>query len=83
VFSKSIETGWFTEHLLNGIGFQIAAVFPAVRYYITPENENQAVFRIFSAWAPENAPVSEYFAIKKEPGSRLFGMIQLLSACAG
>jgi VIT1/CCC1 family predicted Fe2+/Mn2+ transporter len=49
-FSKYIETGWFTEHLLNGIGFQIAAAFPAVRYYITPENENQAVFRIFSAF---------------------------------
>ena len=45
MISKRIETGWFTEHLLNGIGFQIAAAFPAMRYYIIQENENQIVFR--------------------------------------
>ena len=29
VASKYVETGWFTVHLLNAIGFQIAAAFAA------------------------------------------------------
>ena len=49
VFSKSVETGWFTEHLLNGIGFQIAAAWRQCEYYTMPKNENQAVFQIFPA----------------------------------
>ena len=29
ITSKYVETGWFTVHLLNAIGFQIAAAFAA------------------------------------------------------
>ena len=46
-FSKSVETGWFTEHLLNGIGFQIAAALRRCEYYTMPKNENQALFPIY------------------------------------
>ena len=56
-FSKYVETGWFTEHLLNGIGFQIAAAFPAMRYYIMPGNENQIVSRkIFRFFRTHSRP---------------------------